>query len=92
MAEKIVQRSMKETMFAGIEPANAKDRRAKYSQLIAIEDVPIMTNENWLEEFARGLHPMPTSPYLQNLAQNSQQFLNVQRDFRNLFNSTAAFQ
>jgi hypothetical protein len=92
MLPQMYDRLLPDGIFPGMKPISAKERRAKYSQLIAIEDVPIMTNENWLEEFARGLHPMPKSPYLQNLAQNSQQFLNVQRDFRNLFNSTAAFQ
>ena len=91
MADKAVQRYVGEKRMAGITESDRKARRAKYTELIDIDDVPIMTNENWLEEFARGLHPMPKSPYLQQLAQNSSQFLNVQRDFRNLFNSTAAF-
>ena len=91
MLDEMYDRLLPDGIFPGMKPLPAKARRAKYTELIDIEDVPIMTNEHWLEDFARGLLPMPKSPYLQQLAQNSSQFLNVQRDFRNLFNSTAAF-
>ena len=78
-------------IFIGNVTPEAKLRRQKYAAVTALDDFPLLTNPKYLEEFSQGLQPMPQSPYWRNLMQTSSQFLSVQRDFRNLFRSEAAF-